>query len=175
MDIVNSKYELEKYFLGGDDTFPNSRLPVLHYKGILKLPLILAASSIVKLFEKNRWRNCWKNGIYEYHHYHSITHEALGIYKGDTELRLGGNNGITIRIAKGDVVIIPAGVAHKNEGVGSSAKCVGAYPDGMDYDIKYGKAGERPQADENISKVPMPAADPIFGPGGDLHKYWKLL
>jgi uncharacterized protein YjlB len=175
MQVINQKYELKKYYFQDDGIFPNSRLPVLHYKGILKLPLLLAAASIVSLFEKNRWRNSWKSGIYEYHHYHSITHEVLGAYNGETELLLGGAKGTAVKIEKGDVVIIPAGVAHKNEGKENGVKCVGAYPDGMDYDMNYGKPGERPLADQNIRSVPIPAKDPVFGLRGDLHTYWKLL
>ena len=75
----------------------------------------------------------------------------------------------------GDVIIIPAGVAHKNLGSSGDFRCVGAYPPGQDWDMNYGKAGERPAADENIANVPLPVADPVFGFEGPLMKNWGIL
>ena len=58
----------------------------------------------------------WRNGIYAHHHYHSTAHEVLGIVAGSVRVRLGGERGTTVELRAGDVVVIPAGVAHKNEG-----------------------------------------------------------
>ena len=30
-------------------------------------------------FAQNDWKGIWKNGIYDYHHFHPDAHEALGI------------------------------------------------------------------------------------------------
>jgi uncharacterized protein YjlB len=169
---VSGGYFVEHYYLGDDGTFPNSHLPVLFYKSVLDLPSFFAARFIKRLFKRNHWSNSWNYGIFEYHHYHSITHEVLGVYKGRTKLQLGGNKGIILTLEKGDVVIIPAGVAHKNLGKQDDVHCVGAYPYGMDYDINYGNVGERPQTDRNIRKVLKPAEDPVFGKKGGLLKYW---
>jgi uncharacterized protein YjlB len=76
------------------------------------------------------------------------------------------------KIHAGDVVIIPAGVAHKNLGASSDFGVVGAYPGGREWDMNYGRAGERPKSDETIASVPMPKADPIYGAGGPLFQYW---
>jgi uncharacterized protein YjlB len=163
--------EPEQIFLDDDGTFPNSRLPVLYYKGVLNIPLLFPATHVKHLFEKNNWLNSWDDGIFEYHHYHSITHEVLGIYEGGTVLRIGGDTGVKLRVEKGDVLIIPAGVAHKNLD-GESVGVVGAYPDGRNYDMNYGKPGERPKTDENIKGVPVPATDPVFGNQG-LPPAWR--
>jgi hypothetical protein len=52
-----------------------------------KLPLIILQSPIndaeieVELFEdlfrKNNWPAAWRNGLYDFHHYHSRAHEVL--------------------------------------------------------------------------------------------------
>lgn len=168
-----NKNIIETYYLKDDGVFPNSILPVLLYKGILDLPIILPSNYITKLFKQNNWSNSWKNGIFEYHHYHSVTHEVLGVYKGVTTLQLGGEKGIKIKIEKGDVLIIPAGVAHKNLGKQNKIKCVGAYPGGKDYDMNYGKEGERPQTDENIKHLSLPQQDPVFGLQGGIKTYWE--
>jgi uncharacterized protein YjlB len=164
--------EVAHYQVKDNGIFPNSLLPVLHYKGVLKLPAVFGALFVKQLFKKNNWSNSWKYGIFEYHHYHSITHEVLGICAGQTNLLLGGDDGTELHVKKGDVLIIPAGVAHKNLGKEQQVTCVGAYPNGMSYDINYGKVGERPQTDRNIRKVPRPDADPVFGNKGGINKYW---
>lgn len=155
--------------------FPNSNLFILIYKNALSLPEKHAAQIVEDIFKKNNWTNSWRNGIYDYHHYHSITHEVLGVYEGSTTLQFGGPKGIIVHIEKGDVIIIPAGVAHKNVGPEKDFKCVGAYPDGKDFDIKKGDPADRPEADKNISKVPLPDIDPVYGNAGPLYNNWEMM
>jgi uncharacterized protein YjlB len=169
---INSKTP-EQYFLKDDGVFPNSDLPVLFYTDVLKIPVLFPAHAIKKLFQENNWGNNWKQGIYTYHHYHSTTHEVLGICKGETLLQLGGEQGITLFVHEGDVLIIPAGVAHMNLGRENDVVCIGGYPDGRDYDINYGNEGERPRTDHNISVLPLPQSDPVFGTDGGLLQVWK--
>jgi uncharacterized protein YjlB len=71
------------------------------------------------------------------------------------------------------VLIIPAGVAHKCLGGSKDFLCVGAYPEGRDYDIRHGSKDELPYALQNIEKVPLPDNDPVFGSEGPLKNYWK--
>jgi uncharacterized protein YjlB len=163
---------IEKYYLQDDGTFPNNKLPVLHYKGALKLPRFFPARMVKRLFSGHNWKNNWRAGIYTYHHYHSVTHEALAVIKGKATLLLGGENGRYVAVEKGDVLVIPAGVSHKNTGKEKDIICVGGYPGGKDYDMNYGKPGERPQADINIASLPIPSTDPIGGPQGELPKIW---
>ena len=167
------KTKPEQYFVKDDGVFPNNSLPILYYPKALHLPKMLPALAIRKLFQKNNWGNNWKQGIYTYHHYHSITHEVLGVCKGETLLMLGGEQGIILFIEKGDVLIIPAGVAHMNLGKEKDAICVGGYPNGENYDMNYGNEGERPAADENINSISLPQTDPVFGKKGPLLEIWK--
>jgi uncharacterized protein YjlB len=76
-------------------------------------------------------------------------------------------------LEKGDVLVIPAGVAHKNLDEENDVGVIGAYPDGRDYDMNYGKPAERPQTDENIARVPIPFTDPLQGKNGELTKRWN--
>ena len=68
--------------------------------------------------------------------------------------------------------VIPAGVAHKNEGASADFHVVGAQADGTGPDMQYGKAAERPGTDHNIARVPRPLADPVTGPKGPLTLLW---
>jgi uncharacterized protein YjlB len=135
--------------------------------------MLFPGTHVKNLFEGNGWSNSWDAGIFEYHHYHSISHEVLGIYSGKTIIQLGGDKGPVVPIEKGDVLVIPAGVAHKNLGGEDDVGVEGAYPGGMDYDLNYSKPGERPATDENICKVPFPATDPILGNDKGLTTIWK--
>lgn len=159
--------------LKDDGAIPNNeKLPLLIYHDALELPEVDPASSIESLLADNGWTNGWRNGIYSYHHYHSTAHEVLVVYAGCAKVKLGGENGVTADIAAGDVLVLPAGVGHKNLGASDDFAVFGAYPKGQDYDLLYGKPGERPQADNNIARVPLPELDPVFGKDGPLLKHW---
>lgn len=145
---------------------------MLHYRGVLVLPDKGAAEEVERVFSTNGWGNMWRNGIYDVHHYHSTAHEALGVYAGWARVQLGGPNGVEVRIEEGDVVVIPAGVAHKNLGQSGDFRVVGAYPRGQRWDMNYGNKGERPAADNNIAEVAPPDTDPVFGEDGPLVAKW---
>jgi uncharacterized protein YjlB len=49
---------------------------------------------------------------------------------------------------------------------------VGAYPDGMWCDLRRGDPAERDEVLANIAAVPLPATDPLHGPGGPLLAAW---
>ncbi|HEY4207654.1 MAG TPA: hypothetical protein VGM31_12605 [Puia sp.] len=142
------------------------------YSGVLQLPPVFQGRYVKHLFQKHGWSNTWNGGIFTYNHYHSITHEALGFIEGATTLMLGGDQGREIRVRRGDVLVIPAGVAHKNLEDEHQVTCIGAYPDGRDYDILTGQPGERPTADHNIAEVPLPTRDPLFGPYQGICRIW---
>jgi len=163
--------DVQDLLIGDDGIFPGNKLPALLYKNILNISPLFGAADVKSLFEKHGWSNSWDAGIFTYHHYHSITHEVLGIYAGEAHIQLGNDQGPIILLEKGDVLIIPAGVAHKNLDGENNIGVVGAYPDGRDYDMNYGRPGERPKADEHIAAVPVPAQDPIGS--NVLTEYWK--
>jgi uncharacterized protein YjlB len=159
----------EDHLFADDGVFPNSRLPVLIYRGVLETP---DAAVFEQMFEANGWSSAWRNGLYSVHHYHSTAHEVLGIYGGRVTARLGGGQGTSVTLVAGDVVVIPAGVAHKNDGASPDFRVVGAYPVGTSPDMQYGKPGERPGTDRNIARVGIPAGDPVRG-GGRIAALWK--
>jgi uncharacterized protein YjlB len=164
--------EPETRLLPDSGAFPNSRYPALVYRAALPNGGDLAAS-FEQLFESNGWTGSWRNGLYRTHHYHSTAHEVLGVYRGNVSIRLGGPAGPLLELRAGDVAILPAGVAHKNENQSDDFAVVGAYPRGTSADLQYGKAGERPSTDGNIAKVPLPRRDPVGGVSGALLRLWR--
>lgn len=152
-------------------TIPNSKFPLLLYKNAFSQRNETGAAWLEKRFANHNWTNSWRNGIYSFHHYHSTSHEVLGIFSGRVLLHLGGEDGKIIEVEAGDILIIPAGVGHKNVG-SERLGVVGAYPEGKSWDLNRGLAGERPQTDKNIAALPIPLTDPLFGRHEGLPKIW---
>lgn len=154
-----------------DGTFPNSSLPLLLYKNAIEnaSPELIEAA-----FERNGWPPAWRASVYTYHHYHSRSHECLGIATGSARLQFGGPDGQTFDVEAGDVVVIPAGVAHKRLGSSTDFLVVGCYPPGQqNWDLLRGESGERPSADQNIAAVKLPETDPVQGGDGALLAHWR--
>lgn len=167
--------------LQDDERFPNNKThPVLVYRQIFSKHKDNlhhsssegAAVAMERVFRQNNWEPAWRNGIYDYHHYHSTAHEALGVYCGSAVIKVGGEEGSALEISTGDVVIIPAGVAHIRLSSRENLGIVGAYPIGQHPDLLTGKDNERPEADKNIADVPEPSSDPVYGESGKLGDIW---
>jgi uncharacterized protein YjlB len=159
-------------FFADDGTFPNSRLPLLIYP-VAIVPREADAEAMERLFAGNGWPPAWRSSIFTYHHYHSTAHECLGIASGKARLMLGGPQGREFDVSAGDVIVIPAGVVHRRLSSSPGFLVVGAYPPGQSWDLLKGEAAERPKADENIARVPLPETDPVGGKDGPLMPEWK--
>ena len=85
---------------------------------------------------------------------------------------LGLTDEVATNDATGDMIVIPAGVSHCNVGQSKDFRVVGGYPAGQQWDMMYGKEGERPAVDETIKQVSRVIADPAFGPTGPLMRFW---
>lgn len=163
----------EKIFFEDDGSIPNNALPLLLYRNAFDERGSEGAKWLEDHFAENNWTNSWRNGVFSYHHYHSNTHEVLGVYSGGAKLHLGGEQGEKMDIKAGDIIVIPAGVGHKNLGSSSDFGVVGAYPNGSSYDLKKGKKSEHTEAKKNIAKVPVPDTDPLLGKDKGVPKVWK--
>ena len=164
---------VETFRLRDDGSFPNSRFPEIILREAAQWRGREPGEVFEKCFANHGWTNGWRNGIFTYHHYHSTAHEVLGVFGGWARIQFGGENGVLHNLFTRDVVIIPAGVAHKNSSSSEDFEVVGAYAEGLDWDIKRGLPGERPEADENIRRVPLPKCDPVYGEDGPLKHLWQ--
>ncbi len=162
--------DVESHQFEDDGAFPNSRLPVLVYHDVdgARDP-----SSCEALFANNGWLGAWRDGIFSYHHFHSTAHEVLGIASGSASVVLGGPSvGREMDVAAGDVLVLPAGTGHFNAGSSADFLVVGAYPNGMSWDIRKGDPDEHDEVLENIRTVPLPDRDPVEGEEGPLRSLW---
>ena len=160
----------ETHTFEDDGGIPNSRLPALAYHGV---PEARRATDCEQLFAGNDWLGAWRNGIYPFHHFHSTSHEVLGIVSGRAIVMLGGPEGREFEIQRGDVLVLPAGTGHCNLRASDDLLVIGAYPDGMSWDLRRGDPAEHDEAVANIEAVPMPRADPVEGTDGSLIEAWR--
>jgi len=149
----------------------NPRFPALVYRHAFPQNPADLASIIEQRFGENGWPPAWRNGIYDFHHYHSKGHEVLGIAKGSAELLLGGEGGRELGVRSGDVVLLPAGTGHRRLSASSDFLVVGAYPPGQSGDI----LRDAPSVDMRtaISRLARPAKDPVFGREGPMLEHWS--
>lgn len=165
---------IETYvFVPGEDV-PNNKLPLVLYRGALGGEGDLAVRC-EEMFNAHGWPGPWRNGIYGHHHFHSNAHEVLGIVRGSARVRLGGASGQTVELRQGDVVVIPAGVAHKRESASGDLLVIGSYPQGQRPDICQADPASREKAAGNVARVALPACDPVTGQAGPLLDCWRKL
>lgn len=162
---------VETHTFDDDGAIPNSALPVLVYRGVLDRDAGSAAYE--RLFAEHGWMGSWRDGIFDFHHFHSTAHEVLGIARGTADVMLGGPHGRRFVLAAGDVIVLPAGTGHCNLGSGAELLVVGAYPNGMRWDLRRGRRAEHDEVLSNIGHVPLPDQDPVRGEEGPLVALWN--
>lgn len=120
-----------------------------------------------------------------------LTCEA-GVFQGSSELVFGEGvsdifgSGVRCVVRAGDVVVVPAGVGHasvsKAEGAADPVegeaeyRYVGVYPEGSPhYKYEIGKKllEEKSGLIEEVSAVPVPPNDPLYGLDGPLVRIWN--
>jgi uncharacterized protein YjlB len=166
----------QAYRFKDDGLFPNHpKWPLVIYKSVVRLPVTLDPAAVFEdLFESNGWGDTWRDGIYDYAHYHSRIHEVLGIARGSGKVQFGGPKGRTLVLKAGDVVVLPAGTGHQCLKASDDFLVVGAYPPTGTFDICK-KPEDRKRALVTIPKVARPHKDPIYGTKGPLLRSWRKL
>ncbi len=156
-----------------DGAIPNGPLPFVLYRGAVDLAGGADPAAIFEqLFATNGWGDSWRNGIYDYVHYHSRTHEVLGVARGHARVRFGGDGGRILAVKAGDVAILPAGTGHHCLEASGDFLVVGAYPPSGTYDECRGAPIEHARALQTIPKVRLPRKDPLYGKQGSLLRLW---
>ncbi|MET3889104.1 uncharacterized protein YjlB [Bosea sp. OAE506] len=148
----------------------NPRLPLVVYDAAFPSDTVDLAAQMEKRFAANGWPPQWRNGIYDYDHYHTQGHEVLGIAAGSATLVLGGEGGRCIEVSAGDVLLLPVGTGHRCVRHSDDFLVIGAYPPGQVPDIVLKAA--TPAMLNQIAVLSFPASDPVHGADGPLSKLW---
>ena len=150
-----------------DGYIPNNpNVPLLIYKRAVRHDGKRDPATLLEaIFNANGWGDAWRNGIYDYVHYHPRIHEVLGVARGTATLRLGGNKGRTVKVRAGDVVVIPAGVGHECLKASETFLVVGAYPPLGTYSECRGSFQEYEEGLRLVRRSRKWAKNPLFGRG----------
>jgi uncharacterized protein YjlB len=173
MSAVRDKIEPTAIHFADDGLVPNNPMPFLVYKGAVEIGNDHPEKTIEGLFGTNGWGAMWRNGVYDFLHYHATVHEVLGIARGSARVRFGGDNGKLLEISAGDVAILPAGTGHQCISSSSDFSVVGAYPPGPPMDLQRPTREAHSRALKTIPQVKLPKYDPVMGEHGPLVRLWR--
>jgi uncharacterized protein YjlB len=173
MSVVSADIEPLAIVFGDDGLVPNNTVPFLVYRQAVDVKNGHPEETIEKLFRANGWGAMWRNGIYDYPHYHATVHEALGVARGQARVQFGGNSGRALEISIGDVAILPAGTGHQLISASPDFCVVGAYPPGPPMQITRPTPENHAKALKTIPQVNVPKTDPVMGENGPLVRLWK--
>jgi len=163
----------EPHVFADDGRTPNNPLPLLIYRQVMRFDTGFdPAAQFEVLFESHGWKDSWRDSMYRFNHFHTCTHEVLGLARGRLLAQFGGSKGREIELGAGDAVVIPAGVGHKCVNASRDLLIVGAYPEEGEYDEPRPREIGHQKALSRIAQVPVPATDPVQGDGG-LLELWR--
>ena len=172
MSVVSTNIEPLTFIFEDDGLVPNNPLPFLVYKAAVDVQNDHPEKTIEGLFGANGWGAMWRNGVYDFLHYHATVHEALGVARGRALVRFGGDNGKELEISAGDVAILPAGTGHQRISASPDFCVVGAYPPGPAMDLVRPTPAAHAKALKSIPQVKAPKTDPVLGADGPLVRLW---
>lgn len=164
--------ELERLFFGPNGGVPNHPyLPALLYPGAVDRDAGMEA--VKARCVSNGWSGLWDWTVFDFHHFHPASHEALIVVAGRATLELGGPDGVARDVTAGDALILPAGFGHRRAIGSGDFRVVGAYPEGQESpEIIRADARAAERAGASIAATPVPALDPVFGAEGPLTRIW---
>lgn len=157
------------------ETPNNPKCPLIVYKSPVNLSESYDPAAVFEvLFASNGWKDSWRDGMYDFNHFHTGTHEVLGIARGKVTALFGGSNGRKIELKAGDVIVIPAGTGHRALRKSRDLLIVGAYPtNGGKYNEPKPEDVPLDEARQSIKKVRVPLSDPVYGKAGMLPQLWR--
>jgi uncharacterized protein YjlB len=173
VSVISAGLKPHSFIFADDGLVPNNPMPFLVYKDAVDVANGHPEKTIEGLFGANGWGDMWRNGVYDYLHYHATVHEALGVARGHARVRFGGDSGKEFEMSAGDVVVLPAGTGHQCLSATGDFCVIGAYPPGPKMQVTRPTPENHRKALKTIPQVPLPKTDPVMGEDGPLTRLWK--
>src|ERR1043165_1556884 len=159
-DLIRQRKPNAVHFRQGGFVPNHPRWPLVYYRTPVRLIGELDPAAIFEdLFERNGWSGSWRNGVYDYLHYHSRIHEVMGVVRGSAWVQFGGKEGRKISIKRGDVLVLPAGTGHECVSASDDFLVVGAYPRTGTYDVCHPSPKAHKKAVKTVPKFAPPRLD----------------
>jgi uncharacterized protein YjlB len=174
LDAAVRPRKANAFSFADDGRVPNNPgLPFVVYRSAVRLAGPFDPAAVFEeLFARNGWGDSWRDGIYDYVHYHPRIHEVLGIARGRARVRFGGSKGRVFDLKPGDVAILPAGTGHQRLAGSDDLLVVGAYPPFGTYEECRASAADHDRFRAAIAKA-LPRKDPVYGRDGPLLRLWR--
>ena len=173
MSATRDRIKPVTFVFSDDGLVPNNPLPLLVYRQAIEIDNAHPEKTVEDVFGAHDWSEMWRDGIFDYQHYHATVHEALGVARGHALVLFGGECGEAIEIGAGDVAILPAGTGHKCLAASHDLSVVGAYPPGPKMQVSRPTPENYRRARLVIPTVKLPTTDPVFGDDGPLLRLWQ--
>jgi uncharacterized protein YjlB len=161
--------QVSRHQIPAFNNFPNTSIqgkPLLIYHSAFQKP---SASQVEShLSSVGVVAPSWRYTMYSTSHFHSNTHEVLGVFAGSARLCFGGEENpdrVEPVVEQGDVIVVPAGVAHRLMEDRGDFTMVGSYPGGKSWDMCYGRDDEAERV-KRIKDLGWFTEDPIYGKEG---------
>ncbi|KUI62806.1 Uncharacterized protein YjlB [Cytospora mali] len=164
-----SSLRVSQHSIPSHERLPNSSIlnkPLLIYHSVFTNPSASAIES--HLTSIGVVTPQWRYSMYPTTHFHSTTHEVLCVSSGKARLCFGGEDNperVEPTVQAGDVMVLPAGMAHRLLEDSGGFEMVGCYPKGCDWDMCYGREGEEGRV-TTIEKLDWFEKDPVYGNQG---------
>ena len=100
MEAVMERTKPFTFEFADDGLVPNNPLPFIIYKRVIDVDNAQPERTIERVFASHGWGGMWRNGIFDYLHYHSTAHEVLGIARGQARVRFGGDRGKVLELCQ---------------------------------------------------------------------------
>jgi len=158
----SSPPEVHKLYMDNDGTYPNNPThPLLLYRSAFHGT---QQEGYTKIVSSGEWTSPWVWGIFTYHHYHTTAWELLICVKGQADIQIGGSNGPIVNISKGDVMLVPPGLAHKQIRDSGGFTLLGSYPiEGCSGPVDTVRGAPTEDQKANIEACVTPKRDPVLG------------
>lgn len=159
----------ERIWLGASSSscFPNNAaFPLVVYRAVFDEARDGDGAALMAA-RRTGYTPPWRGVVFDYHHYHSTAWEALLCEAGEADVQWGGPSGPVVSIRRGDVALVPPGVAHKQLRSKGGFVLLGSYPDHEgcrtpDADEVRACPGSESEQ-EQARRCPSPRLCPFFG------------